>query len=130
MDTFTAISDPTRRRMLDLLRAGELPAGEMGRSFPETSQPGISRHLRVLRESGLVSVRREEQRWMYSLRPDGFAQLDAWIAHYRHFWPAQLDALSRHLDAQPSAPSSDPSSSPSAPSSSSSSQSSSSSPAT
>src|SRR6059058_3101048 len=100
IDVFTAVADPTRRRMLELLGGRELPAGELVRSFPGASQPGISRHLRVLRESGLVDVRRDEQRWLYSLRPQGFAALDAWISHYRAFLPAQLDALSRHLDQQ------------------------------
>lgn len=100
MDTFAAVSDPTRRQMLDMLRGGERPAGEMVRAFPEASQPGVSRHLRVLREAGLVEVRKEEQRRIYSLRREGFAELDAWIARYRNFWPAQLDALALHLDAQ------------------------------
>lgn len=98
MDAFTAVSDPTRRQMLDMLRAGELPAGDMVRAFPEASQPGVSRHLRMLREAGLVEVRKEEQRRLYSLRREGFAELETWIAHYRNFWPAQLDALARHLD--------------------------------
>ena len=106
MDIFTAVSDPTRRQILDLLRAGELPAGDMVRAFPDTSQPGVSRHLRVLREAGLVEVRREEQRRLYSLRPQGFAELEAWISRYRNFWPAQLDALASHLDAQAAMPSS------------------------
>jgi DNA-binding transcriptional ArsR family regulator len=87
--------------MLEMLRAGELPAGDLGRAFPAISQPGISRHLRVLRETGLVTVRKEERQRLYSLRSQGFAELDAWIARYRQFWPAQLDALERHLDAQP-----------------------------
>jgi DNA-binding transcriptional ArsR family regulator len=100
MDVFTAVADPTRRKMLGLFRNGELAAGDLVRAFPGISQPGISRHLRVLREAGLVEARRDEQRRMYSLRPQGFAELDAWIAHYRDFWPAHLDALSRHLDAQ------------------------------
>ncbi len=101
IDAFAAISEPTRRQMLDLLRGGELPAGDLVKAFPKASQPGVSRHLRVLREAGLVDVRRSEQRRIYSLRQKGFAELDAWIARYRSFWPAQLDALARHLDAQP-----------------------------
>lgn len=101
---FAAVGDPTRRKMLDLLRGSELPAGDLVRSFPGTSQPGISRHLRVLRESGLVKVRKDKQRWIYSLRAQGFAELDAWIGRYRDFWPAQLDALSRHLDSQAQSP--------------------------
>jgi DNA-binding transcriptional ArsR family regulator len=105
MDAFTAVSDPTRREMLELLREGERTAGDLGRAFPRSSQPGISRHLRVLRNCGLVEVRREEQRRVYSLRAQGFAELDAWISRYRAFWPAQLDALSRHLGSLPSTPS-------------------------
>jgi DNA-binding transcriptional ArsR family regulator len=97
---FTAVADPTRRTMLDLLRGRELPAGDLVRAFPGASQPGISRHLRVLRESGLVEVRKDRQRWIYSLRAKGFAEIDAWVARYRDFWPVQLDALSRHLDSQ------------------------------
>jgi DNA-binding transcriptional ArsR family regulator len=95
---FAAIADPTRRGILERLRGRELAAGEVGRAFPAISQPGMSRHLRVLRESGLVDARRDEQRWVYSLRPKGFSELDAWISHYRAFWPEQLDALARHLD--------------------------------
>jgi DNA-binding transcriptional ArsR family regulator len=107
IDSFTALSDPTRRRMLDLLRSGEKPAGTLVRSFPGASQPGISRHLRVLRETGLVDVRRSQQRWIYRLRPEGFAELGAWIARYREFWPAQLSSLSKHLDAPSAAPETD-----------------------
>lgn len=103
MDTFTAVSDPTRRQILDMLRVGELPAGDMVRAFPEASQPGVSRHLRVLREAGLVDVRKAEQRRLYSLRQEGFAELDAWISRYRNFWPTRLDALALHLDAQAAA---------------------------
>ena len=98
------MADPTRRGMLDLLRGSELAAGDLVRAFPEASQPGISRHLRVLRESGLVDVRRDRQRWIYSLRAQGFAELNDWVSRYRDFWPVQLDALSRHLDAQSPAP--------------------------
>jgi DNA-binding transcriptional ArsR family regulator len=100
-DTFLAVADPTRRAILNLLREGERPAGDLVRAFPDASQPGISRHLRVLRESGLVDVKRDQQRRIYSLQPHGFAELDGWIAGYRAFWPEQLDALARHLDAQP-----------------------------
>src|ERR1700744_3396314 len=100
MDAFAAVADPTRRKMLAVFRDGERAAGDLVRTFPGASQPGISRHLRVLREAGLVAVRRDEQRRVYPLPPQGFAELDAWIARYRDFWPGQLDALSRHLDAQ------------------------------
>lgn len=102
IDAFSAVSDPTRRGMLEILRGGERTAGDLVRSFPNVSQPGISRHLRVLRDCGLVDVRQDEQRRIYCLRAQGFAELDAWISRYRAFWPSQLDALSRHLDAHPS----------------------------
>lgn len=99
MDAFAAVADPTRRGMLELLRRREHAAGEVVAAFPSVSQPAVSKHLRVLREAGLVNVRREEQRRLYSIRPEGFSELDAWIARYRPFWTDKLDALERHLDA-------------------------------
>jgi len=98
MDVFAALSDPTRRKVLDLLRDHERAAGELGGAFPKLTQPAISRHLRILRESGLVNVRRDEQRRLYSLRPQGLTEVDAWISEYRPFWQTQLDALAAHLD--------------------------------
>jgi DNA-binding transcriptional ArsR family regulator len=100
MDVFTAIADPTRREVLDLLCARERAAGELAGAFPRLSQPAISRHLRVLREAGLVKVRRDQQRRVYSLKADGLAALDSWLARYRQFWSHKLDSLSRHLDAR------------------------------
>ena len=100
MDVFAALADPTRRRVLDLLRRRERAAGEFATEFPKLSQPAISRHLRVLREARLVSVRPSEQRRVYSLRPEGLAVIDAWLAEYRHFWQTQLDALEKHLDTR------------------------------
>jgi len=99
MDVFGALADPTRRQVLDLLSRRERPAGELGRAFPQISQPGMSRHLRVLREAGLVKVRRDRRRRIYSLRSDRLAEVDAWIAKYRGFWATELDALEAHLDA-------------------------------
>ena len=101
MDQFAAIADADRRLMLERLREGERAAGELGQALPHASQPGVSRHLRVLREAGLVQVRREGQRQMYALQASGFAALETWIARYRDFWPAKLDALSDHLDRNP-----------------------------
>lgn len=98
MDVFAALADPTRRHVLDLLRKRERAAGELVDAFPKLTQPAISRHLRVLREAGLVNVRREEQRRFYSLRPQGLAEIDAWLSKYRRFWETQLDALEKHLD--------------------------------
>jgi DNA-binding transcriptional ArsR family regulator len=100
MDIFTALADPTRRQVLDLLRRSERAAGELGEAFPRLSQPAVSRHLRVLREAGLVRVRQEQQRRVYALEPRGLEQLDRWLSHYRHFWTEQLDALEKHLDAR------------------------------
>jgi DNA-binding transcriptional ArsR family regulator len=103
MNAFTAIADPTRRKLLDLLLEHERSAGELTSRFPELTQPAVSRHLRVLREAGLVSVRADEQRRMYSLRPEGMAEIDGWLARYRDFWSGRLDALERHLDSQAAA---------------------------
>lgn len=100
MDAFEAIADPTRRGVLELLRQQERAAGELGEAFPQLTQPAMSRHLRILREAGLVNVRRDEQRRVYSLRPEGLAELDSWIAKYRPFWAVKLDALERHLDSK------------------------------
>ena len=98
-DTFATLGDPTRREILRRIGPGELPAGDLVRAFPDQSQPGISRHLRVLREAGLVEVRQVDRRRLYSLKKEGFAELDAWITQFRAFWPDQLDALERHLEA-------------------------------
>jgi DNA-binding transcriptional ArsR family regulator len=98
VDVFSAVADPSRRRLLDLLADGERPAGDLVEILPELTQPAVSRHLRVLREAGLVQVRPDAQRRMYSLRPEGLAELDLWLDRYRHFWGAQLDALERQLD--------------------------------
>ena len=93
------LADSNRRRILDLLREGERPAGDFVRALT-ISQPGVSRHLRVLREAGLVSVREDGQRRLYSLRPEPLRELDAWLAPYRRFWSGRLDALERHLDEE------------------------------
>lgn len=97
MDAFSAVADPTRRAMLDLLMKGERPAGDLVTAFPAISQPAVSKHLRVLRNAGLVSVRVSAQQRIYTLQPKALAELDAWIAKYKVFWPERLDALERHL---------------------------------
>jgi len=99
-DVFAALADPTRRQVLDLLTRRERAAGELGRAFPQISQPGISRHLRVLREAGLVRVRQERRHRYYSLRSDRLAEVDAWISKYRGYWESELDALEAHLDGR------------------------------
>jgi DNA-binding transcriptional ArsR family regulator len=99
-DPFAALADPTRRQVLDLLYRRERAAGELGAAFPAISQPGMSRHLRVLREAGLVHVRRDRRHRVYSLRSEGLAQVESWIEKYRGFWETELDALEAHLDAR------------------------------
>jgi DNA-binding transcriptional ArsR family regulator len=87
-----AISDPSRRTMLERLREGPLTAGELA-GLVTIARPGVSRHLRVLREAGLVDVRSEAQQRVYSLRPEPLAELDDWLAGYRALWSQRLDAL-------------------------------------
>ena len=96
MEAFAALADPTRRRIIELLAEREYPAGELARRFDMT-QPAVSQHLQALHRAGLVRVRREAQRRIYTLDPRGLAEIDGWLAHYRHFWTAHLDALERAL---------------------------------
>jgi DNA-binding transcriptional ArsR family regulator len=95
--TFDVLAEPQRRRILDLLRDGERPVGELVDRL-EISQPGVSKHLRVLRDAGLVSVRPEGQRRWYGVRPEALAEVDRWLAPYRRLCGRRLDALERHLD--------------------------------
>jgi DNA-binding transcriptional ArsR family regulator len=95
--TFNVLAEPTRRRILDDVRDRERSVGELvGRL--KLSQPGVSKHLRVLREAGLVNVRPDAQRRLYRARPEPLAEIDAWLAPYRRYWAESLDALERHLD--------------------------------
>jgi DNA-binding transcriptional ArsR family regulator len=96
VDALTALADPTRRRIVELLGQGERSAGELGRQFA-ISQPGMSRHLRVLRESGLVRVREDGRRRVYELEPGPFAELDAWLEPFRAAWAQRLDALDTEI---------------------------------
>jgi DNA-binding transcriptional ArsR family regulator len=95
--TFEVLAEPTRRRILDLLRDGERSVGELVDRLT-LSQPGVSKHLRVLRDAGLVEVRVEAQRRWYGLRPEPLTEIDAWLEPYRRLWAQHLDALERHLD--------------------------------
>ncbi len=95
--TFELIAQPTRRRILDLLRERARSVGELVKLLG-LSQPGVSKHLRVLREAGLVRVRRDAQRRWYELDPKPLAELDEWLEPYRQLWEARLDRLERHLD--------------------------------
>jgi DNA-binding transcriptional ArsR family regulator len=93
---FEALADPTRRRLLELLATGERSAGELAAEF-DISRPGVSRHLRVLREAGLVRARGEGQRRLYSVDPGPLEEVDAWLARWRGFWAQRLDALDTEL---------------------------------
>ena len=97
MEPFTILSEPSRRQILDLLRDGERPVGELVEHLG-MSQPGVSKHLRVLREAGFVRVRQDAQRRLYSVDPQPLAEVDAWLAPYRVMWSSSLDRLGRHLD--------------------------------
>jgi DNA-binding transcriptional ArsR family regulator len=97
VNALQALADPTRRRIVELLATdGELSAGELASHF-DTSRPGVSRHLRVLRELGVVTARTDRQRRLYSLDPAPLAELDDWLARYRDFWTNRLDALDTEL---------------------------------
>jgi DNA-binding transcriptional ArsR family regulator len=92
------LAEPNRRRILDLVRDGPRPVGEIVDAIGLT-QPGTSKHLRVLREAGLLEVRPDGRRRLYALRLEPLAELDAWLAPYRRLWASRLDALEDHLDA-------------------------------
>jgi DNA-binding transcriptional ArsR family regulator len=96
---FGAVAEPSRRQILDLLREGTRSVGELVERTG-LSQPGVSKHLRVLRESGLVTVRRDAQRRLYDIDPAPLAELDRWLEPYRALWERRLDALGRHLDEE------------------------------
>ncbi|MHB1534361.1 MAG: ArsR/SmtB family transcription factor [Acidimicrobiales bacterium] len=100
MSPYAALAEPHRRQILDLLRDGERPAGELVERL-EISQPGVSKHLKVLREAGLVAVRAEGKRRVYGLRAEPLAEVDAWLARYRALWSKRLDALERLLEENP-----------------------------
>jgi DNA-binding transcriptional ArsR family regulator len=87
-----AVADESRRTMLEALTSGPATAGELAALLP-IARPGVSRHLRVLREAGLVKVRREAQRRVYSLRLEPLAEIDEWLGRYRALWEQRLDAL-------------------------------------
>jgi len=98
--TFAVLAEPTRREILDLLRDGERPVGDLVDALG-MAQPAVSKHLRVLRDAGLVTVRAEAQRRYYGLRPEPLADIDGWLAPYRRLWSASLDKLERHLEEHP-----------------------------
>ncbi len=96
VSTFDALADPTRRQILDLLRERPRMVGELVEQLG-VSQPGVSKHLRVLREAGLVVVRKDAQRRWYELQTEPLQELDAWLDSYRHLWEARLDRLDDYL---------------------------------
>lgn len=98
MDVYGAVSNPTRRGILDLLKVHEQPAGALVAAFPGLPQPAISRHLRILRQSGLVTVEPRSRQRIYALQPAKLRELDAWVSRYREFWTGRLDALVSHLE--------------------------------
>ena len=95
--TFEVLAEPRRREILDLLRERERPVGDLVDRLTLT-QPTVSKHLKVLREAGLVEVRTDAQRRWYRLAPGPLAEIDAWLAPYRRMWEKSLDALERRLD--------------------------------
>jgi DNA-binding transcriptional ArsR family regulator len=98
--TLTALQvlgEPSRQAILDLLRDGERPVGELVDHL-RLSQPAVSKHLRVLKEAGLVEARADAQRRLYRIRPEPLAELDDWLASYRQLWTKHLDRLEEHLD--------------------------------
>ena len=96
--SFELLADPTRRRLLDALRKGEHSVGALVKQL-KMNQPAVSKQLRVLRESGLATVRIDAQRRIYSLNPDGLREVDDWLAPFRAFWEERLDAMERTLDS-------------------------------
>jgi DNA-binding transcriptional ArsR family regulator len=99
MSPFEAIAEPNRRRLLELLRSGEKAAGDLVKATG-LSQPGASKHLRQLREAGLVSVRAEGQKRLYRLEAGELAALDSWLEPFRQYWTDRLDALGEHLEKE------------------------------
>ena len=97
MDAMAALADPTRRRIVELLADGDMPAGELAAQF-DVSGPAISRHLRVLREVGVASYKRDAQRWVYALNPESISEVDRWMRDTLLRWQKRFDALGDHLD--------------------------------
>lgn len=99
--TFGIIAEPNRRAILSLLASSERSVGEIEQRL-RMPQPSVSKHLRVLREAGFVEARVDAQRRVYRIRAEPLREVDAWLAPFRHFWSAHVDALERHLDRQAS----------------------------
>jgi DNA-binding transcriptional ArsR family regulator len=99
LSTFEVLAEPRRRDILELLRSGERPVGDLVERL-NLSQPAVSKHLRVLKDAGLVDVRADAQRRLYRISPQPLEELDAWLEPYRQFWSTQLDRLESHLDTR------------------------------
>lgn len=97
MDTYQALADDTRRTIIEMLAAGEMNAGSIAAAFP-VSRPAVSRHLKVLRESGLVSVRDDRQQRLYRLEPGPLNEVQRWAARYGAFWNDRLDRLADRVE--------------------------------
>jgi DNA-binding transcriptional ArsR family regulator len=97
---FEILAEPNRRRILDVLRVGERPVGDLVGELG-VSQPAVSKHLRVLREAGLVKVRSDAQRRLYRVRAEPLRAVAEWLEPYRELWASRLDDLERHLDVMP-----------------------------
>lgn len=95
-DAFQVLADPVRRHILDALRGGERPVGDIVKRA-RIHQSGVSRHLRILHESGFVAVRPDGQRRLYSLKPEPFRELEKWLSQYRGLWEARLDRFGKAL---------------------------------
>ncbi|MDB5976573.1 MAG: regulatory protein ArsR [Nevskia sp.] len=101
--TFAIIAEPSRRAILSLLASSERSVGDLEEEL-NLSQPSVSKHLRVLREAGFVESRIDAQRRLYRIKPEPLMEIDAWLAPFRRYWSAQVDALERHLDQMHPAP--------------------------
>ena len=97
MDAFTALADPTRRRIIEALAAGESSFGDLANRF-EMSRPAVSQHLKVLKEAGIVASRPDAQRRIYRLNDDSLDEIEAWLGKVRDYWSQRLDKLERLLE--------------------------------
>jgi DNA-binding transcriptional ArsR family regulator len=99
VDTFAVLAEPTRRRILEVLRGADASVGDLVTALT-VNQPTMSKHLKVLREAGFVSCRTAAQQRIYRIEPGRFAEFDEWLQPYRRLWTEHLDALARHLDKE------------------------------
>ena len=107
LSLFTALADPTRLRIVEAMKLGECAVGDIVQRM-DIHQSGVSRHLRILAEAGIVQMRPDGQKRLYSLRKEAFDQLDAWVAGYRRHWEARLDRFGAALERRQAAANTDP----------------------